>query len=121
MGLFGNGPGLPQIDPMILQPGFGQSAPAKKKGFFKGGDGFDFWDILGGLGDGISGNPIYANAAQQHRQAGLGEQQYQRRRTDELADYEAKQQIEQRYGTPPHPCSANMTCTRTFRPSSSAP
>jgi hypothetical protein len=53
------------------------SVSPKKKGFFRKGGGF--WDILGSVGDAITGHPVYANALQDRRSA---EEEARRRRED---------------------------------------
>ncbi len=96
-------PGVPsggelqgQVNQTLAQP-----APKKKGGFFKPGmDHFDFTDILGILGDALSGQGGYANAMQQYRKGKQDEDQYQRRRGDDLEDYEAKQEIDKRFAAP---------------------
>ena len=58
----------------------------KKKSFFKRGGAF--WDILGSVGDAMTGNPIYANALQQRRAAELED----RRRKEDYDYWLARQQ-----------------------------
>lgn len=59
--------------------------------------------FAGHLGDNLSGNPVYAQQMQQQAQQQQLEQWYERKRQDEMADYEAKKQIDARYSSPDLP------------------
>lgn len=65
-----------------------------------GGFGGFLKNFAGYLGDSLTGNPIYAqqmsNQAEQQRM----EEWYERKRQDELADYEAKKGIDAKYTSP---------------------
>lgn len=77
------------------------AAPTKKPGFFKKGGAIK--DVLGIIGDNLTGNPIYANMVKDQREATLQEQLRQRRREEEMADWVAKQQWEQQNKGPELP------------------
>lgn len=75
----------------LMQQAQQQAAP-KKGGLF--GKSSILWDIIGGFGDAVTGKPVYTNAAQQHREGRQKEQDYQRRRQDQLEDWKAQKQWE---------------------------
>jgi hypothetical protein len=97
------------LDPVFSQQ-FQMPAPKKKGGMFGNAD----WKsaIIAAIGGALAarGNPAGQFALQtlygqkqRKEDMELQEQDYQRRRTDGLADYEAKQRIEQQYASPPQP------------------
>ena len=71
-------------------------------GFFgKAGPGkITLWDILGGIGDGLSGQQIYGGARERRYAMDRDDQQYQQRRGDALEDYGVKKEIDQRFAEP---------------------
>lgn len=56
--------------------------------------------FAGNLGDSLTGNPVYAQLQQQQAEQERMEQWYERKRQDELADYEAKKGIDAKYNAP---------------------
>lgn len=124
MALFGKNLGFnfgPEFDPQlgalpdygtglaaqVNQPGYAQPQAPKKKGFFKGGDGFDIWDIIGSLGDAFGGQPTYANAAQQHRKFAMDKEGEERDRTAKRDDWIFQQQWERDNPKPVNNDTAN--------------
>lgn len=57
----------------------------------------------GYLGDNLTGNPVYAQQMQQAQERAAQEQWYERKRQDELTDYEAKKGIDAKYSAPDLP------------------
>jgi hypothetical protein len=72
--------------PPSVAPSAASAASPKKKSFFRKGGGF--WDILGSVGDAMTGNPVYANVLQQRRAAELED----RRRKEDYDYWVARQQ-----------------------------
>jgi hypothetical protein len=75
----------------------------------KGGFGNFLGAFAGYLGDSLTGNPIYAQQQAQMAEQEQMEQWYERKRQDELADYEAKKRIEMQYSGPEMPGIAKET------------
>jgi hypothetical protein len=59
--------------------------------------------FAGTLGDNLTGNPVYSQAQQHQREMQAQEEWYERKRQDELADYEAKKNIDSQYDGPEMP------------------
>jgi hypothetical protein len=56
--------------------------------------------FAGTLGDNLTGNPVYSQAQQHQREMQAQEEWYERKRQDELADYEARKGIDQEFAPP---------------------
>jgi hypothetical protein len=59
--------------------------------------------FAGTLGDSLTGNPVYSQAQQHQQEMKAQEEWYERKRQDELADYEAKKNIDSQYDGPEMP------------------
>jgi hypothetical protein len=100
MGIFGNAP-IGNWSPPNLDTGVGQ---VKKPGFFSAGNISSIFDILG---DGFAGTDDYRRRQfsqqqqQQERQQSL--QDYQMKRTDENADWQAREQYKIDHPAPVQP------------------
>lgn len=74
----------------------GQQAPKKGIG--------DFLKAFAGIyGDTLTGNPAYAQHMKAMEEQRALEEWYERKRQDEIADYEAKKQIDAQYSGPEEP------------------
>lgn len=76
-----------------LQATIPDAQPAKKRGFL--GSGMSGREALGTalgyIGDSLTGKDNFAQQMAHQRKSSMDEQQYQRRRQDEMADWQAKQ------------------------------
>lgn len=75
-----------------------QQAQKPKKGF-----GSFLRAFAGIYGDTLTGNPVYAQQQAQRAEQQQMEQWYERKRKDEMADYEAKKRIDAQYSAPDKP------------------
>lgn len=80
-------------DALAQNQAMGAAKP--KKGF-----GNFLQAFAGSLGDSLTGNPVYAQQMQAQAEQERMEQWYERKRQDELADYEAKKGIDAKYAAP---------------------
>lgn len=82
-------------DALQQNAALGASMPKKKGGF-----GNFLQAFAGHYGDALTGNPVYAQQMAQQAEQEQMEQWYERKRQDELADYEAKKGIDAKYSSP---------------------
>jgi hypothetical protein len=93
-GIGGMSAGLDQA--LAQNKAMGAAKP--KKGFG------DFLRIFAGtMGDQLTGRPVYAQHQQAQEEMKAQEEWYERKRQDELADYEAKKNIDSQYDGPEMP------------------
>jgi hypothetical protein len=115
MGFFGNsmpgyGGGMFPTDDVFGVPDFmgginqalaqNSQVPKAKKG---GGVGDFLKAFAGTYGDALTGNPAYAQHMRAQEEARHQQEWYERKRQDELADYEAKKNIDAQYSAPDKP------------------
>jgi len=90
-------PGMGDLEASLAQnAALGASQPKKKGGGFGG----FLKNLAGFYGDSLTGNPIYAQQMQSQAEQDRMEQWYERKRQDELKDYEAKKGIDSKYASP---------------------
>lgn len=93
-GIGGLSAGLDQA--LAQNQAMGQAKP--KKGFG------DFLRIFAGtLGDSLTGRPVYAQMMQHQEEQKRLEEMYDRKRRDDMEDYEARKQIDAQYSGPEMP------------------
>jgi hypothetical protein len=83
------------LDAALMQNQQMAQQKPKKKGFG------EFLRVFAGtLGDSLTGNPVYSQQQQQMAELQAQEEWYERKRQDELADYEARKGIDAQYAPP---------------------
>jgi hypothetical protein len=86
------------LDAALMQNQQMAQQKPKKKGFG------EFLRVFAGtLGDSLTGNPVYSQQQQQMAELQAQEEWYERKRQDELADYEARKGIDAQYAGPEMP------------------
>lgn len=86
------------LDAALQQNAQGAAMPKQKNKF-----GEFLRMFAGNLGDSLTGNPIFAQQQQAMAEQQRMEEMYERKRRDDLSDYEARKGIDQQYSAPDLP------------------
>lgn len=90
-------PAMQTPEPMPMGGG------VKRKGGGLFGKDSALWKVLGTLGDGITGNPVYSQTVLARKQMEHDAEMQRAKRAADLEDYAKKQEIEAQYRAPPAP------------------